>query len=105
MGEEVTCFSGSNKGSSSEVQSLSSFQSDSCDDNGKTCPLLPIIQLSAVAVTMDARHVDTWQDVLNRKCDLSPGTVELCTLSVLCSSVGYGTEKRRLAHDRVLLFF
>uniref|UniRef100_A0A8C3A881 FAT atypical cadherin 3a n=1 Tax=Cyclopterus lumpus TaxID=8103 RepID=A0A8C3A881_CYCLU len=36
MAEEVTCFSGSNKGSNSEVQSLSSFQSDSCDDNGKT---------------------------------------------------------------------
>lgn len=33
--EEVTCFSGSNKGSNSEVQSLSSFQSDSGDDNGK----------------------------------------------------------------------
>ncbi|KAJ8280395.1 hypothetical protein GJAV_G00054020 [Gymnothorax javanicus] len=33
MVEEVTCFSGSNKGSNSEVQSLSSFQSDSCDDN------------------------------------------------------------------------
>uniref|UniRef100_A0A8C3AA70 FAT atypical cadherin 3a n=1 Tax=Cyclopterus lumpus TaxID=8103 RepID=A0A8C3AA70_CYCLU len=39
MAEEVTCFSGSNKGSNSEVQSLSSFQSDSCDDNGKTLPL------------------------------------------------------------------
>lgn len=35
IAEEVTCFSGSNKGSNSEVQSLSSFQSDSCDDNGK----------------------------------------------------------------------
>uniref|UniRef100_A0A4W5RHM9 FAT atypical cadherin 3a n=1 Tax=Hucho hucho TaxID=62062 RepID=A0A4W5RHM9_9TELE len=33
MGEEMTCFSGSNKGSNSEVQSLSSFHSDSCDDN------------------------------------------------------------------------
>ncbi|MBN3304009.1 FAT3 protein, partial [Amia calva] len=33
MVEEVTCFSGSNKGSNSEVQSLNSFQSDSCDDN------------------------------------------------------------------------
>lgn len=32
---EVTCFAGSNKGSNSEVQSLSSFQSDSGDDNGK----------------------------------------------------------------------
>ncbi|MBZ3882355.1 Protocadherin Fat 3 [Sciurus carolinensis] len=30
---EVTCFAGSNKGSNSEVQSLSSFQSDSGDDN------------------------------------------------------------------------
>lgn len=36
MAEEVTSFSGSNKGSNSEVQSLSSYQSDSCDDNGKT---------------------------------------------------------------------
>ncbi|XP_041850205.1 LOW QUALITY PROTEIN: protocadherin Fat 3a [Melanotaenia boesemani] len=33
MAEEETCFSGSNKGSNSEVQSLSSFRSDSCDDN------------------------------------------------------------------------
>lgn len=31
----MTCFAGSNKGSNSEVQSLSSFQSDSGDDNGK----------------------------------------------------------------------
>ncbi|XP_026562610.1 protocadherin Fat 3 isoform X3 [Pseudonaja textilis] len=31
--EEVTCLSGSNKGSNSEVQSLSSYQSDSGDDN------------------------------------------------------------------------
>ncbi|XP_074840113.1 protocadherin Fat 3 isoform X2 [Carettochelys insculpta] len=31
--EEMTCFAGSNKGSNSEVQSLSSFQSDSGDDN------------------------------------------------------------------------
>ncbi|KAF7250861.1 Protocadherin Fat 3, partial [Varanus komodoensis] len=36
--EEVTCFSGSNKGSNSEVQSLSSYQSDSGDDNGKRIP-------------------------------------------------------------------
>uniref|UniRef100_A0A672QV40 Protocadherin Fat 3-like n=1 Tax=Sinocyclocheilus grahami TaxID=75366 RepID=A0A672QV40_SINGR len=50
--EEVTCFSGSNKGSNSEVQSLSSFQSDSCDDNGKcvsyhwdTSDWLPSIRL------------------------------------------------------------
>lgn len=35
---EVTCFTSSNKGSNSEVQSLSSFQSDSGDDNGKRIP-------------------------------------------------------------------
>lgn len=35
-GDKVTCFSGSNKDSLAEVQSLSSFQSDSCEDNGKT---------------------------------------------------------------------
>ncbi|KAM8902413.1 protocadherin Fat 3-like isoform 9-T11 [Spinachia spinachia] len=33
MAEEVTCFSGSNRSSNSEVQSLSSFQCDACDDN------------------------------------------------------------------------
>uniref|UniRef100_A0A671P9T6 FAT atypical cadherin 3a n=1 Tax=Sinocyclocheilus anshuiensis TaxID=1608454 RepID=A0A671P9T6_9TELE len=46
--EEVTCFSGSNKGSNSEVQSLSSFQSDSCDDNAyhwDTSDWLPSIRL------------------------------------------------------------
>lgn len=51
---EVTCFAGSNKGSNSEVQSLSSFQSDSGDDNGKkswTYPpgwvLLPVLAVSS----------------------------------------------------------
>lgn len=33
--DEVICYSASNKDSNSEVQSLNSFQSDSCDDNGK----------------------------------------------------------------------
>ena len=41
---EVTCFAGSNKGSNSEVQSLSSFQSDSGDDNGKkSWDLFPLV--------------------------------------------------------------
>lgn len=47
---EVTCFAGSNKGSNSEVQSLSSFQSDSGDDNGKhsaaVFPLTPVLAVS-----------------------------------------------------------
>lgn len=33
--DEVICYSPSNKDSHSEIQSLNSFQSDSCDDNGK----------------------------------------------------------------------
>lgn len=43
--EEVTCFSGSNKGSNSEVQSLSSYQSDSGDDNGKSFFILLVIAM------------------------------------------------------------
>ncbi|XP_029965050.1 protocadherin Fat 3 isoform X4 [Salarias fasciatus] len=51
MAEEVTCFSGSNKGSNSEVQSLSSFQSDSCDDNAyhwDTSDWMPSTRLSDI---------------------------------------------------------
>ncbi|XP_032363313.1 protocadherin Fat 3 isoform X5 [Etheostoma spectabile] len=51
MAEEVTCFSGSNRGSNSEVQSLSSFQSDSCDDNAyhwDTSDWMPSTRLSDI---------------------------------------------------------
>ncbi|XP_031734078.1 protocadherin Fat 3-like isoform X3 [Anarrhichthys ocellatus] len=51
MAEEVTCFSGSNKSSNSEVQSLSSFQSDSCDDNAyhwDTSDWMPSTRLSDI---------------------------------------------------------
>nr|XP_061797032.1 protocadherin Fat 3-like isoform X6 [Nerophis lumbriciformis] len=51
MLEEVTCLSGSNKGSNSEVQSLSSFQSDSCDDNAyhwDTSDWMPSTKLSDI---------------------------------------------------------
>ncbi|XP_062873349.1 protocadherin Fat 3a isoform X1 [Trichomycterus rosablanca] len=41
--DEVTCFSGSNKGSCSEVQSLSSFQSDSCDDNASIVTVIRLV--------------------------------------------------------------
>ncbi|XP_028818497.1 protocadherin Fat 3a isoform X3 [Denticeps clupeoides] len=41
--EEVTCFSGSNRGSNSEVQSLSSFQSDSCDDNASIVTVIRLV--------------------------------------------------------------
>ncbi|KYO28521.1 hypothetical protein Y1Q_0005325 [Alligator mississippiensis] len=49
--EEVTCFAGSNKGSNSEVQSLSSFQSDSGDDNAyhwDTSDWMPNARLSDI---------------------------------------------------------
>ncbi|XP_048698630.2 protocadherin Fat 3 isoform X5 [Caretta caretta] len=49
--EEVTCFAGSNKGSNSEVQSLSSFQSDSGDDNAyhwDTSDWMPSARLSDI---------------------------------------------------------
>uniref|UniRef100_A0A8C2BHJ0 FAT atypical cadherin 3a n=1 Tax=Cyprinus carpio TaxID=7962 RepID=A0A8C2BHJ0_CYPCA len=58
--EEVTCFSGSNKGSNSEVQSLSSFQSDSCDDNAyhwDTSDWLPSTRLP------DIEEVPTYETV------------------------------------------
>ncbi|KAF6720859.1 Protocadherin Fat 3 [Oryzias melastigma] len=43
MAEEETCFSGSNKGQSSEAQSLSSFQSDSCDDNASIVTVIRLV--------------------------------------------------------------
>ncbi|XP_050796172.1 protocadherin Fat 3 isoform X4 [Gopherus flavomarginatus] len=49
--EEVTCFAGSNKGSNSEIQSLSSFQSDSGDDNAyhwDTSDWMPSARLSDI---------------------------------------------------------
>uniref|UniRef100_A0A670Y460 Protocadherin Fat 3 n=1 Tax=Pseudonaja textilis TaxID=8673 RepID=A0A670Y460_PSETE len=49
--EEVTCLSGSNKGSNSEVQSLSSYQSDSGDDNAyhwDTSDWMPSARLSDI---------------------------------------------------------
>ncbi|XP_039181788.1 protocadherin Fat 3 isoform X9 [Crotalus tigris] len=49
--EEVTCLSGSNKGSNSEVQSLSSYQSDSGDDNAyhwDTSDWMPNARLSDI---------------------------------------------------------
>uniref|UniRef100_A0A8C6X3J6 Protocadherin Fat 3 n=1 Tax=Naja naja TaxID=35670 RepID=A0A8C6X3J6_NAJNA len=49
--EEVTCLSGSNKGSNSEVQSLNSYQSDSGDDNAyhwDTSDWMPSTRLSDI---------------------------------------------------------
>nr|XP_020474749.1 protocadherin Fat 3 isoform X4 [Monopterus albus] len=59
MGEEVTCFSGSNKGSNSEVQSLSSFQSDSCDDNASIVTVIRLVNDAVDTIESEAYHWDT----------------------------------------------
>ncbi|KAG8002320.1 Protocadherin Fat 3 [Nibea albiflora] len=57
--EEVTCFSGSNKGSNSEVQSLSSFQSDSCDDNASIVTVIRLVNDAVDTIESEAYHWDT----------------------------------------------
>ncbi|XP_058884470.1 protocadherin Fat 3-like isoform X3 [Acipenser ruthenus] len=59
MVEEVTCFSGSNKGSNSEVQSLSSFQSDSCDDNASIVTVIRLVNDAVDTIENEAYHWDT----------------------------------------------
>ncbi|XP_033953238.1 protocadherin Fat 3a isoform X4 [Pseudochaenichthys georgianus] len=85
MAEEVTCFSGSNKGSNSEVQSLSSFQSDSCDDN--------------------AYHWDTSDWMPNtRLSDIEevPGYEAPPSSDVACSAPRLGGSTRELESDYYL---
>ncbi|ROL55243.1 Protocadherin Fat 3 [Anabarilius grahami] len=57
--EEVTCFSGSNRGSNSEVQSLSSFQSDSCDDNASIVTVIRLVNDAVDTIENEAYHWDT----------------------------------------------
>uniref|UniRef100_A0A8C2GD79 FAT atypical cadherin 3a n=1 Tax=Cyprinus carpio TaxID=7962 RepID=A0A8C2GD79_CYPCA len=57
--EEVTCFSGSNKGSNSEVQSLNSFQSDSCDDNASIVTVIRLVNDAVDTIENEAYHWDT----------------------------------------------
>ncbi|XP_070826255.1 protocadherin Fat 3a isoform X5 [Chaetodon trifascialis] len=59
MAEEVTCFSGSNKGSNSEVQSLNSFQSDSCDDNASIVTVIRLVNDAVDTIESEAYHWDT----------------------------------------------
>ncbi|XP_069390114.1 protocadherin Fat 3a isoform X6 [Paralichthys olivaceus] len=85
MAEEVTCFSGSNKGSNSEVQSLSSFQSDSCDDNAyhwDTSDWMPSTRLS------DIEEVPIYET--------GPGS------EVACSVPRHGGSTRELESDYYL---
>ncbi|XP_069022569.1 protocadherin Fat 3a isoform X6 [Embiotoca jacksoni] len=61
MAEEVTCFSGSNKGSNSEVQSLSSFQSDSCDDNASIVTVIRLVNDAVDTIESEVSVMDQSQ--------------------------------------------
>ncbi|XP_067306295.1 protocadherin Fat 3a isoform X1 [Pseudorasbora parva] len=60
--EEVTCFSGSNKGSNSEVQSLSSFQSDSCDDNASIVTVIRLVNDAVDTIENEVSVMDQGQN-------------------------------------------
>ncbi|XP_045930210.1 protocadherin Fat 3a [Micropterus dolomieu] len=61
MAEEVTCFSESNKGSNSEVQSLSSFQSDSCDDNASIVTVIRLVNDAVDTIESEVSVMDQGQ--------------------------------------------
>ncbi|XP_066522855.1 protocadherin Fat 3a isoform X2 [Hoplias malabaricus] len=61
MLEEVTCFSGSNKGSNSEVHSLSSFQSDSCDDNASIVTVIRLVNDAVDTIENEVSVMDQGQ--------------------------------------------
>ncbi|XP_055003987.1 protocadherin Fat 3a isoform X1 [Boleophthalmus pectinirostris] len=61
LAEEVTCFSGSNKGSNSEVQSLSSFQSDSCDDNASIVTVIRLVNDAVDSIESEVSVMDQGQ--------------------------------------------
>ncbi|XP_051521516.1 protocadherin Fat 3-like isoform X2 [Myxocyprinus asiaticus] len=60
--EDVTCFSGSNKGSNSEVQSLSSFQSDSCDDNASIVTVIRLVNDAVDTIENEVSVMDQGQN-------------------------------------------
>ncbi|XP_077578530.1 protocadherin Fat 3a isoform X2 [Stigmatopora nigra] len=85
MVEEVTCLSGSNKGSTSEVQSLSSFQSDSCDDNASIVTVIRLVNDAVDTIESEAYHWDT--------SDWMPST----KLSDIEEMPGYEASSRKTA--------
>nr|XP_048698611.1 protocadherin Fat 3 isoform X2 [Caretta caretta] len=60
--EEVTCFAGSNKGSNSEVQSLSSFQSDSGDDNASIVTVIQLVNNVVDTIENEVSVMDQGQN-------------------------------------------
>ncbi|XP_050796181.1 protocadherin Fat 3 isoform X5 [Gopherus flavomarginatus] len=60
--EEVTCFAGSNKGSNSEIQSLSSFQSDSGDDNASIVTVIQLVNNVVDTIENEVSVMDQGQN-------------------------------------------
>ncbi|XP_068601351.1 protocadherin Fat 3a [Brachionichthys hirsutus] len=58
MADEVMCLSGSNKGSNSEVQSLSSFKSDSCDDNASIVTVIRLVNDAVDTIESEVSVMD-----------------------------------------------
>ncbi|XP_038141914.1 protocadherin Fat 3a isoform X2 [Cyprinodon tularosa] len=56
--EEDTCFSGSNKGCNSEAQSLSSFQSDSCEDNASIVTVIRLVNDAVDTIESEVSVMD-----------------------------------------------
>ncbi|XP_075448649.1 protocadherin Fat 3 isoform X3 [Ascaphus truei] len=60
--EEMTCFVGSNKGSSSENQSLNSFQSDSGDDNASIVTVIHLVNNVVDTIENEASVMEQGQN-------------------------------------------
>ncbi|KAL2096237.1 hypothetical protein ACEWY4_008385 [Coilia grayii] len=58
---EETCFGGSHKSSNSEVQSLSSFQSDSCDDNASIVTVIRLVNDAVDTIENEVSVMDQTQ--------------------------------------------
>ncbi|XP_054989208.1 protocadherin Fat 3 isoform X2 [Sorex araneus] len=59
---DVTCFTSSTKGSSSEVQSLSSFQSDSGDDNASIVTVIQLVNNVVDSIEDEVSVMDPGQN-------------------------------------------
>ncbi|KAA8594045.1 hypothetical protein FQN60_004879 [Etheostoma spectabile] len=105
MAEEVTCFSGSNRGSNSEVQSLSSFQSDSCDDNASIVTVIRLVNDAVDTIESEAYHWDTsdWMPS-TRLSDIEevPGYEAGPSNDVAGSTPRHGGNTRELESDYYL---
>ncbi|KAM8902411.1 protocadherin Fat 3-like isoform 7-T9 [Spinachia spinachia] len=105
MAEEVTCFSGSNRSSNSEVQSLSSFQCDACDDNASIVTVIRLVNDAVDTIESEAYHWDTsdWMPS-TRLSDIEevPGYAAGTGIDVLGTDPHLGGSTRELESDYYL---